>query len=224
NRVGVSWLGITKQRQVVRLMSVGDEPVRINTTHPAPDDVIELPGRGAYMDVQSFADFYAEADGPITLMSVLVSQAAAHVPSGFPGGHPTIVIVPQIEQYRSDYVFLTPDKYIFDFVLMGAPPQAQVRLDGMDAVDLGCGRVPADGLSDTARGSSVPPAWVYQCQISFPVVLQDGSSRVVLPGSQSDGVHRIEASLPVHAIVYGFDNYVSYGCAAGTQLSETNIK
>ncbi|MCL2824584.1 MAG: hypothetical protein FWD57_11385 [Polyangiaceae bacterium] len=27
-------------------------------------------------------------------------------------------------------------------------------------MDLGCGRVPADGLSDAARGSHVPPAWV----------------------------------------------------------------
>ncbi|MCL2823745.1 MAG: hypothetical protein FWD57_07125 [Polyangiaceae bacterium] len=40
NRVGASWLGITQQRQVFRFMSVGDEPVRINTTLPAPDDVI----------------------------------------------------------------------------------------------------------------------------------------------------------------------------------------
>jgi len=46
----------------------------------------------------------------------------------------------------------------------------------------------------------------------------------VLPGIQNDGVHRIEASLPVLAVVYGFDNYVSYGYAAGTQLSEINIK
>jgi len=64
-----------------------------------------------------------------------------------PGGDPTIVIVPPIEQSRSDYGFLTPDKYIFDFVLMVAPPQALVRVGGMDAVDLGCGKLPADGLS-----------------------------------------------------------------------------
>ncbi|MCL2824585.1 MAG: IgGFc-binding protein, partial [Polyangiaceae bacterium] len=88
--------------------SVGDEPVRINTTLPALEDVIELPGRGACIDVQSFADFYADADGPITLMSVLASQAAAHLPSGFSGGDTSIVIVPPIEQYRSDHVFLPP--------------------------------------------------------------------------------------------------------------------
>ncbi|MCL2823743.1 MAG: hypothetical protein FWD57_07115 [Polyangiaceae bacterium] len=30
--------------------------------------------------------------------------------------------------------------------------------------------------------------------------------------------------MSIHAIVNGFDNYVSYGYAAGTQLSEINIK
>ncbi|MCL2824299.1 MAG: IgGFc-binding protein [Polyangiaceae bacterium] len=142
-------------------MSVGDEPIRINSTLPAPDGVIELRGRCAYMDSQSFTDFYAHADGPITLMSLLVSQTANHVTGGLPGGDPTIVIVPPPEQYRSDYGFLTPDKYIFDFVLMVAPSQAQVRLDGMDVMDLGWGRVPADGLSDAGLGSSVPSAWVF---------------------------------------------------------------
>ena len=127
NKARASWLGITQQRQVFRLVSIGDEPARINTTLPASDDDIELPGRGDSMYVQSFTDFYAEADGPITLMSLLASQAATHVTDGLPGGDPTIVIVPPIEQFRSDYVFLIPDKYIVDFVFIVATPRALVR-------------------------------------------------------------------------------------------------
>jgi hypothetical protein len=40
---------------------------------------------------------------------------------------------------------------------------------------------------------------------------------------QNDGVHRITASLPVGVIVWGFDAYVSYAYAAGTELREIAI-
>ena len=92
-------------------------------------------------------------------------------------------------------------------------------------MEAGCARAAADGLTDQERGSSHSPAWVYRCQLSFPVVLPDAEApNNVLPGIQNDGVHRIEASMPVLALVYGFDNYVSYAYAAGTQLSVINLK
>ena len=218
---GATMLGVVEEPEVFRLMSVGERPVRIRTTLPAPDDIIDLPGRGAHFDIRHHGDFYVEADGPITLLSVPVSQAAAGIPTGLPGGDPSIIIIPPIEQYRSDYVFLTPDKYMFDFVIIVAPTQAAVRLDGRGLSDSGCERAAADGLTATSRGSSEPPAWVYRCPLSFPVVLPDvDPPNNVLPGIQNDGVHTIEASQPVLALVYGFDNYVSYGYAAGTQLTE----
>jgi hypothetical protein len=40
---------------------------------------------------------------------------------------------------------------------------------------------------------------------------------------QHDGVHRINASQPVGVIVWGFDSYVSYAYAAGTDLREIAI-
>ena len=46
----------------------------------------------------------------------------------------------------------------------------------------------------------------------------------MLPGVQNDGVHRIEANDRVLALVYGFDNYVSYGYAAETQLEALILK
>jgi len=39
---------------------------------------------------------------------------------------------------------------------------------------------------------------------------------------QNDGVHRILSSAPVGVIVLGWDAFVSYGYAAGTQLVEIN--
>ena len=37
-----------------------------------------------------------------------------------------------------------------------------------------------------------------------------------------DGVHRIEADAPVGVTVYGYDDDVSYGYPAGTNLSDLN--
>ena len=40
---------------------------------------------------------------------------------------------------------------------------------------------------------------------------------------QNDGVHRIVASAGVGVLVFGWDAFVSYGYAAGTQLEAINV-
>ena len=226
SEAGAPLIGVVEEPEFFRVMAVGDEgPIRITTSLPAPDGELTLPGRGAYLDLIAYRDFMLEADGPVMLASVQASQDAAGVKRGLPGGDPSLIVIPPIEQFRSDYVFLTPDKYAFDFVVIVAAPDTQVRIDGRDVTELGCIRDAADGLTEAERGSDVPPAWVYRCQLSFPVVLPDApEANNVLPGIQNDGVHRIEADDTVLALVYGFDNYVSYGYAAGTQLEALILK
>jgi hypothetical protein len=64
---------------------------------------------------------------------------------------------------------------------------------------------------------------VYQCQLSFPKIDPTlTGSAAVQPGLQNDGVHRILSSAPVGVLVFGWDSFVSYGYAAGTQLEEIN--
>lgn len=223
---GAPLTGVIEEPEYFRVLAVGDEgPITITTTLPSPDDELTLPGRGAYFDLVAYRDFMLEADGPVMLASVQASQDASGVRRGLPGGDPSLIVIPPIEQYRPDYVFLTPDKYAFDFVVIVAAEGATVRLDGRDLSEAGCERSPADGLTQDQRGSEAPPAWVYRCQLSFPVVLPDEEPpNNVLPGIQNDGVHRIEANDEVLALVYGFDNYVSYGYAAGTQLEALILK
>jgi hypothetical protein len=43
------------------------------------------------------------------------------------------------------------------------------------------------------------------------------------PGMQNDGVHRILGNAPIGVLVFGWDSFVSYGYAAGTQLEEINV-
>jgi hypothetical protein len=81
--------------------------------------------------------------------------------------------------------------------------------------------MPADGLTTEARGTAVPPFFVYQCQLSYPTIdPQKTAPENVTAGMQNDGVHRLVASAPIGVIVSGFDNYVSYAYAAGTELRE----
>jgi hypothetical protein len=58
---------------------------------------------------------------------------------------------------------------------------------------------------------------VYRCQLSFPVITEKNE---ILPGRQNDGVHHLQADEAVGIVVYGFDAFVSYAYAGGTQLVE----
>ncbi|AKT40406.1 IgGFc-binding protein [Chondromyces crocatus] len=205
--------------EYVRFVAATANGATIRTTLPAPDDVLTLTGRGSFREVTAYRDFMAESDEPVLVAQVMASQDAAGVRTGLPGGDPSLLIFPPIEQFRPDYVFLTPDKYAFDFVTVIAPPDALVTLDGATLGPEYCEVTPADGLTATERGRSTPPLIVYRCQLSFPVIdPQKTSPDNVLPGQQNDGVHRVLASVPVGVIVTGFDTYVSYAYAGGTEL------
>ena len=92
---------------------------------------------------------------PVMLSSVSPSQQDSNVPTGFPGGDPSLLIMPPLEQFRNSYVFLTPDKYSFDFIRIMAPRAAVVVLDGrsVDEID-GCTAHDADGISEGKRPGS----------------------------------------------------------------------
>jgi hypothetical protein len=142
---------------------------------------------------------------------IQAGQEAAFVPYGLPGGDPSFILLPPVEQYRSDYVFLTPDKYSFDFVLAIAPSGASVALDGhvVDASRCEIGQMPGYD--------------VYRCQLSFPKIDPTAPTNPVQPGLQNDGVHRVTSDGPVGVIALGWDSFVSYGYAAGTQLEAINV-
>jgi hypothetical protein len=143
------------------------------------------------------------------------------VPRGQPGGDPSLLIFPPIEQFRTRYVFLTPDKYSFDFVRIMAPAEATIVFDGVALEDLtGCVEQPAGSTATPSTATDLATKWVvYSCQLSFPEIDPDLAAPANLrPGEQNDGVHRIESSHKVGVLVDGFDSFVSYAYAAGTEL------
>jgi hypothetical protein len=207
-----------------RVVAVFEGKTTVTTTLPAPDDRFELEGRGAFRQLESTRDFMISSSAPVVLGNVSPSQEAAGIRRGLPGGDPSLLVVPPIEQWRSDYVFLTPDKYAFDFVTVVAEPGIPVTLDGDLLTPELCEITDADGLDEAQRGGPAP-FLVYRCQISFATIDPTRTAPDNLfPGAQNDGVHRVNAPTPVGVLVSGFDSFVSYSYAAGTQLKEINLQ
>jgi hypothetical protein len=213
-------VGVDEQPEYFRVIAATERGAEIATTLKGQHSRLTLRGLGDFADLSSATHFVLESSEPVALASISPSQADANIPSELPGGDPSLVIVPPVEQYRDSYVFLTPDKYSFDFVRIIAAPDTEIALDGVFLSELTtCVVEPADGLTDEERGGPAQIV-VYTCQLSFPRI-DDSKPRPenLTPGFQNDGVHRVVANQPVGILVDGFDHFVSYGYAAGTELS-----
>ncbi|WP_437290907.1 IgGFc-binding protein [Sorangium sp. So ce406] len=212
---------VVPEPEYVRIMAATGKGAEITTTLPPPDDRITLSSLGQFHDLTVWGDFLIDSSEPLVVSQIMASQNATGVRQGLPGGDPSLLILPPVEQFRQDYVFLTPDKYAFDFISVVAPPSAVVQLDGVTLGAEECEIAPADGLTDEQRGGGAPPFVVYRCQLSFATIDPEKQAPDnVLPGRQRDGVHRIAASAPVGLLVTGFDSFVSYAYAGGTELRE----
>lgn len=207
----------------VRVVAVGEGTTEVATTIKCTEDQIDCPQNFALQQgedriLRADQDFEMEATQAIAVLQILPSQFALGIPAKYPGGDPAIVAVPPFRQYRQEYVFLTPDKYAFDFVTLIAPMDTDVRLDGVSVEEReGCTSAPGDGL---AREPGDPPAdyVIYRCQFSFPDVVSEGGRVDIRSGDQNDGVHTVIANRPVGIVVYGFDAFVSYAYAGGLNL------
>jgi hypothetical protein len=218
-------VSIADEPEFYRIVATREGRTEVRTTLPAPDDFFVLEGEGSIRTLTARQDFVLDATQAVLVADVQASQEAAGAPNGVPGGDPSLVFVPPIEQWRADYIFLTPDKYAFDFVVISAPAGANVFLDGLALGPAVCDVGPTDGLTEEERGGKPPAYLSYRCQLSFPRI--DPSAAPpgnVFPGDQNDGVHRVQADLPIGVVVYGFDRFVSYAYAGGTQLSEINVR
>jgi hypothetical protein len=208
---GAENVGVLPEPEFFRIVAVSENGANVVTSLPAPNDRFRLSRRGDARDLATFDDVLVKSDGPVIVGDIQVSQEGAFIPRGLPGGDPSLVIVPPIEQFRRDYVFLTPDKYVFDFIVVIAPPGAAVALDGQLLDDKRCNVGHVTGFD------------VFRCQLSFPKIDMTLPMNPVQAGLQNDGVHRILSNTAVGVLVFGWDSFVSYGYAAGTQLEEINI-
>ncbi|GAB5550381.1 MAG: IgGFc-binding protein [Sandaracinaceae bacterium] len=208
-------VGEFNEPEYVRIVAVASGTTDVTTTLPPPEDRIALEqGQSAILVANQ--DIEINSSQAVAVLQVLASQEAVGIPSEYPGGDPAIIAVPPVEQYRSDYVFLTPGLYGFDFVTVVAPRGAEILLDERPIAEFDCDVAPADGIR--RRDGDPPPDWVvYRCQFSFPDIPPDNRGRVE-DGDQNDGYHTLRSTEDVGMVVYGFDAFVSYAYAGGLNL------
>lgn len=207
-------VGTFAEPELYRVVATADGPTHVTTSLPAPYDAFDLDGAGANLVLSALEDFRLDASKPVLVADVQVSQEAAgiSIANGLPGGDPSLLLIPATEQWRSSYVLLTPDKYAFDFLVVTAPNGAQVFVDGL----------PADATTCEVTTAAFT---VYRCQLSFPVIDPAGRPPTnISPAVPHDGVHRVQADVPVGVLVYGFDYRVSYAYAGGTELIDVTPK
>lgn len=209
---------VLNEPEWIRVLAIGPGVTHVTTTLPASDNALMLqPGEDVILKAEQ--DFLLEADRPVSVLQVMGSQGVTGIPREYPGGDPSIIVVPPIEQYRRDYIFLTPDKYAFDFVTIMADAEASILLDGKPLPDT-CTTSPADGIERSDPASKLD--WViHRCQLSFPIVTR-GPNSIVMPGEQHDGVHTILSDRPAGIVVDGFDRFVSHAYPGGLNLDILN--
>ncbi|MFO0674554.1 MAG: IgGFc-binding protein [Polyangiaceae bacterium] len=223
-RAGAS-LTPAPEPEVYRVVATHEGKTHVTTSLSAPDDAFDLDGVGAVRTITSTRDFTLTASAGVVIADVVVGQQAAGIPRGLPGGDPSLTYAPPVEQWRSDYVLLLPDKYAFDFLVLSAPPGAKLYMDGILLDASNCTVAPGDGLTPEDRKSPTPPFLSYRCPMSFPTIsiAPDGTAKVD-PARQNDGVHHLQGEKPFGVVVYGFDAFVSYAYAGGTELREINLR
>jgi len=219
------------EKEVFRILAAG-EFTRVGTNLPPPHDQLSISPR-TIAQLRVNRDFTIQANEPVVVGQFVAGQDETGISRTLPGGDPSFILLPPVEQFRKDYLFLTPNKYAFDFVLVAAPRTAKVTLDGRvlkDGCDtqqgqkLCCTRSEVGSVREAAATSDTPYV-AYKCQLSFPKVVPDKEPPDNLEaGNQNDGVHRLVSDLKVGLVVYGFDAYVSYGYPGGTDLALINLK
>jgi hypothetical protein len=180
--------------------------LRILATKPGTTVTTSLANFPSFtLDAGGVADFWATEDFVVTANeAIMIAQYAVcqqFIESYSVGGDPEFVVFPPIEQFRKDYIFLTPPTFQKDYVIIAAPEGTQVTLDGQDVggeITTLCDKFPA-GVVDTVSYNAI------RCPVE-------------------DGIHRVQADQPVGITAYGYYGVGSYGYPGGADVRQINIQ
>jgi len=174
-----------REPDVLRFVGVA-EAAQVITNLPPPFDVFVVqPGEVKTTWTQD--NIVATSDKPVMIGQILVSNQYC---SGAYLGDPSLTVMPPVEQFRSDYVFLAPGGWDQSWVVIAAEVGGAVSIDG--ATPAGCIVEPA-GTVETATYES------RRCPLTL-------------------GVHKLVGDKPFGIVAYGYGAAGSYAFAGGADV------
>jgi IgGFc binding protein len=177
--------GSYREPDVLRFMGVA-ETATVTTNLPAPNDSFTLePGQVVTTWTQD--DVIVDATKPVMVGQILVSQGYVE---GGGIGDPSLTVFPPVDQYRTEYVILTPGSWTKNWVVIAVEVGVDVTLDG--ATTSNCIKEPSGVLEGTT----------YETR------------RCPLDG----GVHRLSSATPFGIVAYGYGSAGSYAFVGGADV------
>jgi hypothetical protein len=173
-----------REPDVLRFMGVAETAV-VTTNLPAPYDSFTIQP-GEIKTTWAQYDVVVTSDKPVMVGQILISNQYVDGPYI---GDPSLTVYPPVEQYRTEYVILTP-QWAQSWVVIAAEVGASVTLDG--ATTTGCIIEQAGTLNGVTYESR-------RCQLQ-------------------EGVHRLSGDKPFGIVAYGYGSAGSYAFAGGADV------
>ncbi len=162
------------------------EPATVTTSLRPPFDSFTLqPGEVRTTWTQD--NVIVSSDRPVIVGQILVSNQYV---DGQYLGDPSLTVFPPVDQFRSDYIILTPGSWTQSWGVVVAEPGASVTIDG--TAPAGCITEPAGLLSGVTYESR-------RCPLAV-------------------GVHRLAGDRPFGVVVYGYGSAGSYAFVGGADV------
>lgn len=179
--------GSFKEPDVLRFVGVA-ETATVKTTLPSPyDQFVIQPGEVVTTWTQK--DITVVSDKPVMVGQILVSNQYCE---GAYIGDPSLTVFAPVEQYRTEYVILTPKSWSQNWVVITTEVTAKTVIDG-SATD-GCTKE-ASGILDGVPYES------RRCKLT-------------------EGVHYLTGDKPFGIVAYGYGSAGSYAFAGGANVKK----
>ena len=164
------------------------EPATVTTTLPAPFDTFTIqPGEVKTTWTQT--DVVIQSDKPVMVSQILISNQYCE---GAYIGDPSLTVYPPVEQFRTEYIVLTPGSWDKNYIVIEAEQGTFVSIDGQSPGN--CVITP----SGTLNGKSYESR---RCPVN-------------------EGAHAMTGDKPYGIVVYGYGSAGSYAFVGGADVKK----
>lgn len=171
-----------REPDIIRFVGLAEEAT-VATTLPAPFNLFTL-SPGEVRTTWAQDNFVVDATHPIVVGQLLVSSQYTEGPGL---GDPSLVMMPSVEQFLTEYQILTPGGWTQSWIAVSTPIGADLVIDGLPAAN--CISEPAGTLLGVAYVS-------LRCPLT-------------------EGVHKVSSALPIGVVAYGYGDNGSYALVGG---------